>query len=465
MNGDGHLRTSGPLDTKPPGVVRIVILGGGFAGAYCVQHLENALRWRSELRERVEVVLIDRNNYFAFSPLLVEAGTGSLQPSHAVVGLRRFCRRARFVAGEIRDFDLDAKTVDYQVVGETGICQLEYDHLVLSMGTVTLKPPVPGLKEHGYEMKNLSDAIALRDRVVRLLEQANAIDDVDKRRELLTLTVVGGGFTGIETVGEFDQYLRKAVRYYPRLTEDDVKVVLLNRGDRLLGSLHEDLGEWTRQHLIKRGIDVKMNTEAKAIHEDTVELSDGTELRARTVVWCAGIAPNPSVKFFDVPTDKRGYILCERDCRVTGYDDVWGLGDASVNPQADGAAYPATAQAAVRQAKFCARNIVALLEGRETKPANFADLGQLAAFGHGDAVAETFGLRITGWPAWFMWRSIYLMKMPGLGRKIKVAMDWTLDLFTRRDFVELGLSGDERQRAKDATDIKKDVPPAEKVAA
>ncbi len=154
------------------------------------------------------------------------------------------------------------------------------------------------------------------------------------------------------------------------------------------------------------------------------------------------------MKFFDVPVDKRGYILCERDCRVKGYDAVWGLGDAAVNPQADGAAYPATAQAAVRQAKFCAQNIIRLLEGDETKPADFKDLGQLAAFGHGDAVAETFGMRITGWPAWFMWRGIYLMKMPGLGRKIRVGVDWALDLITKRDFVELGLSGDSRQRPK-----------------
>ncbi len=430
----------GSLDTKTPGVTRIVVLGGGFGGAYCVQHLEKLLWWRRELADRVEIVLLDRHNYFPFSPLLVEAGTGSLQPSHAVVGLRRFCRRARFVMGEVVDFDLKEQRVDYCVAGEPGVCTTEYDHLVLSMGTVTLRPPVPGLKEHGYEMKTLSDATALRDRVVQLLEQANAIDNVEKRRQLLTLTVVGGGFTGIEVAGEFDQYMKQAARYYPRLTEKDVQVVVLNRGNRLLGTLHEDLGKWTLSHLRKRGIDVRMNTEAKAIHDDHVELSDGSTLPAKTVVWCAGIAPNPSVKFFDVPIDKKGYILCERDLRVTGYDNVWGLGDAAVNPQATGDAYPATAQAAVRQAKYCAKNIVKLLQDRPTVPADFKDMGQLAAFGHGDAVAESFGIRVTGWPAWFMWRTVYLMKMPGLGRKIRVAIDWTLDLLVRRDFVELGVA-------------------------
>ena len=429
----------GTLDTKPPGVTRIVVLGGGFGGAYCVQHLEKLLRWRPALKDRVEIVLIDRHNYFPFSPLLVEAGTGSLPPSHAIVGLRRFCRTARFVMAEVVDFDLDHKFVEYRVMGEEAVCRVAYDQLVLSMGTVTLKPPVPGLREHGYEMKTLADAIALRDRVVQLLEQANAIDDPAKRRELLTLTVVGGSFTGIEVAGEFDQYLKKAVRYYPRLRAEDVQVVVLNRGDQLLKALDPSLGEWTLRHLRRRGIDVRLNTEAASIGPNSVELGDGTRLAARTVVWAAGIAPNPSVKFFDVPIDRHGYILCERDLRVRGYADVWGLGDAAVNPTAKGDAYPATAQAAVQQAKICAKNLVRVLEGEATRPADFGDKGQLAAFGHGDAVAQTFGVKVTGWPAWFLWRSVYLLKMPGWSRRVRVAADWTLDLITRRDFAEFGI--------------------------
>ena len=443
---------SDDLSTTRPGITRIVVLGGGFGGAYCVQHLEKLLWWRRDLRERVEIVLIDRNNYFAFSPLLVEAGTGAVQPQHAVVGLRRFCRDARFVMAEVTDIDLKAQQVKYQVIGETSACTLVYDHLVLSMGTVTLKPPVPGLKEHGFEMKTLTDAIALRDRVIEMLEHANAIDDAEKRRELLTLTVVGGSFTGIETAGEFHGYMTRAVEQYPRLSKEDVSVVILNRGDQLFKALDPSLGEYTLRHLRQRGIDVKLNTEAKTIHANTVELSDGTRLPARTVVWAAGIAPNPSVKFFDVPTDKRGYILCERDLRVKGFDTVWGLGDAAYNPDAKGDAYPATAQAAVQQAKICAKNLIRVLEGEPTKTADFTDKGQLAAFGRGDAVAQTFGMKITGWPAWWMWRTVYLMKMPGLGRKLRVAADWTLDLFTRRDFVELGLRDASRKLDKaDAT--------------
>ncbi|MEL7239006.1 MAG: FAD-dependent oxidoreductase, partial [Planctomycetota bacterium] len=289
-------------------------------------------------------------------------------------------------------------------------------------------------------MNSLTDAIVLRDRMVQLLEQASLTEDLTKRCELLHLTVVGGGFTGIEVAGEFDQYLKSAARSYPNLDPANIKVTVLNRGDQILKSMSPELGEWTIRHFKERGIDVKLNTSAKTILENAVELTDGTCLPARTVVWCAGIAPNPSVKYFDVPTNDRGYIQCRRDLTVEGYDNVWGLGDAAVNPQAEGRpAYPATAQAAVGQAKVGAQNIIRTLRGEATKPCDLQNKGTLAAFGHGDAVAETFGIKLTGWIAWFMWRGVYLAKMPGFGRKVRIAADWTLSLFTRRDFVELGV--------------------------
>lgn len=418
---------------------RILVLGGGFGGAYCAQHLEKLLRQRPELDERVELVLMDRNNYFVFYPLLVEAGTGSIQPSHCVVGLRRFCPNSRFLQAEVTDIDLPAHQITYRVVGDKNPRQMTYDHCVLAMGSVTLKPPVPGLAEFGYEMKSLVDAIALRDRVVQLLEQASATDDVEKRRRLLHLTVVGGSFTGIEVAGEFHAYMSAATRHYPLIGPGDISVTILNRGDQLLKQLDPRLGDYTARHLRERGVQIRFNTSARAVHAESVELQDGTHLPAHTVVWCAGIQPNPSVKFFEVPVDRQGYILCERDLRVAGQERAWGLGDAAVNPDAKGDAYPATAQAAVQQAKICARNIVRVLEEKPTEPADFTNRGMLAAFGKGDAVAEAFGRTITGWPAWWMWRTVYLMKMPGFGRKLRVAADWTLDLFSGREFVELGL--------------------------
>ena len=432
-----------PTSEPSRGVTRVVVLGGGFAGAYCAQHLMKLAHRHVELRGRVEVVLIDRNNYFVFTPLLVEAAVGNIEPAHAVVGLRRFCRGANYVMAEVTDIDLKAKRVSYRPVTvdeqESPTRDISYDHVVLALGTVTLKPPVPGLAEHGFDMKDLADAFILKDRVVQLLEQASQTEDAETRRELLHLTVVGGGFTGVEVAGEFDRYMKQVAGRYPRLSADEIKVTILNRGDQILKTMPDRLGNWTRKHLTARGLDVRLDSEAKAIHEESVELKDGTILPARTVVWAAGIAPNPSVKFFDVPTDKRGYILCDRELRVEGFDHAWGLGDAAVNPQPHGQPYPATAQAAVGQAKIGAENIIRVLRGEKPIPCDLENKGTLAAFGHGDAVADVFGRTLTGWPAWLLWRAVYLSKMPGLGRKLQLLADWVVKSLSRRDFVEFGI--------------------------
>ena len=446
-----------------PGKTRILILGGGFGGAYCAQTIAKRLRWNPDLQDQVEVVLMDRNNYFIFYPLLVEAGVGSIQPSHTVVGLRRFCREARFVQATVKDIDLDKRRVSYQVVGQDSCREMTYDHLVMAMGSVTLKPPVPGLKEYGYEMKSLADAVGLRDRVIQLLEQASATNDRERRRELLHLTVVGGSFTGIEVAGEFFEYMRDAAEFYPHVDKNDIQMTVLNRGDTLLKALDEKLGEYALKHLRDKGVEVRLNASGAAIHPDSVELEDGTHIPARTVIWCAGIQPDPSVKYFDVPVDKRGYILCERDLRVKGRDNVWALGDAAVNPDAKGAAYPATAQAALRQGVICAGNIVRVLNDEPTEPAEFENEGMIAAFGKGDAVAEVMGVRLTGWIAWWLFRTVYLMKMPGLGRKLRVAADWTLDLFSGREYVELGLHKIVKKDAPDdeADAVAADLQPAD----
>ena len=427
------------MPDKTPAKTRILILGGGFGGAYCANTIAKKLRWKPDLEGEVEVVLMDRNNYFIFYPLLIEAAVGSIQPTHTVVGLRKFCPKARFLQATVKDIDLDHGHVSYQVTGQDDCREMTYDHLVLAMGSVTLKPPVPGLKEYGYEMKSLSDAVGLRDRVIQLLEQASAIDDRKTRRELLHLTVVGGSFTGIEVAGELYEYMQDAADFYPQLDKKDVRLTVINRGDKLLKALDEKLGEYAAKHLTEKGVEIKMNASASAVHADSVELKDGTKLPARTVIWCAGIEPDPTIKYFDVPVDKHGYILCERDLRVKGRDNVWALGDAAVNPDAKGDAYPATAQAALRQGVICGKNIVRAMSGEETKTADFVNEGMIAAFGRGDAVAQVMGVRLTGWFAWWLFRTVYLLKMPGFGRKLRVAADWTLALLSGREYVAFGL--------------------------
>ncbi len=439
--------------TAPDRPRRVVVLGGSFGGSYTARTLERLAD------PDVEIVVIDRNNYFIFYPLLVEAGTGALQPSHCVVSIRRFLGRSRFIMAEVDGIDFDRRCVNYKIVGEDSkeqICAVEYDHLVIALGCITLQPPVPGLAEHGYELKTLAQAVALRDRAVQLLEQASAIDDVEKRRALLHLIVVGGGYTGVEVAGEYHAYMSEAAEHYPRLDPKDVKITLVDRGDRILKSLDESLSVWSTKHLNNRGIDVRLNTSVKSIDEGTVTLTDGSAIPSYTCVWCAGIQPNPLVKQLGLPTEKHGYIDCDRESRVKGMDRIWAVGDLAYNPNGEGGSFPATAQMAQGLGEAAGANIARALDGKPPRETKITDKGQIAAFGKFDAVAQLFGIKLSGFPAWWLYRTVYLAKIPGFGRKIRVAADWTMDMLTRRDFVELGLhrvvraARDAGKRADDA---------------
>jgi NADH dehydrogenase len=413
---------------------RIVVLGGGFAGAHCIHHLQKKLR-----RGEAEVLLIDRNNYAVFTPLLIEAGTGSLEPRHAVVPLRAFLESADFRMAEVTGVDFEKQQVTYRLMGENADEQVPYDHLVIALGSVTRLPRVPGLREHGHEMKSLADAVALRDRAIGLLEQADAIADSEERRALLHFVVVGGNYTGVEVAGEFDMFLRGATRLYPHVGEDDVRVTLIELSDRILRALDEDLSDYATSHLRKRGVQVLLETTVTAIDRDRVTLHDGRTLDALTVIWCAGIDQNPVVRQWELPADDLGYTLCERDLRVKGMDNVWAVGDGAVNIDADGNNYPATAQHAVQQGRHLARNLAAALRGRPTRPCDIRSKGALAALGCRTGVAKVYGIKLSGFAAWWLWRSVYLMKMPTLARKARVMLDWTIDLLFSRDYVQLGI--------------------------
>ncbi len=444
-------RCGNPYDALMAGYrSRIVILGGGFAGAYCAQALERTLRGLN-----AEVVLIDRHNYFVFSPLLIEAGTGSLEPRHAVVPMRAFLRTADFRMAEVCGISLDEKVVMYQLQESEAVERIGYDHLVIALGSVTRLPDVPGLREHGWEMKSLSDAVALRDRAISMLELAEATNDPQKRREMLHFVVVGGNFTGVEVAGEFDVFLRHAARQYRHVGQESCAITLIELSDTILGALGEDLSAFAARHLRRRGIDIRLNTTVTEVEPHRARLSDGHSLAARTVIWCAGLEPNPLIGELQVPRDERGYILTERDLRVQGMDNVWAIGDAAVNLDGEGQAYPATAQHAVRQGAHLARNLAAALEGRPLKPCNISSKGALAALGCRTGVAKVFGISVSGFPAWWLWRTVYLLKMPGLSRKVRVALDWTIDLIFSRDYVQLGVHRASARRASEPTTLSK----------
>lgn len=413
---------------------RIVVLGGGYAGAYCVQKLERLLT-----RDEAEITLIDRNNYFIIFPLLVEAGTGSLEPRHTVVSIRSFLKRAEFRMMGVEAINVSSRTIRCRVAESGAAVDVPYDHLVVALGSVTRMPPVPGLREHGMEMKSLADAVGLRDRAIRMLETAAATPHAADRRAILHLVVVGANFTGAEVAGEMEAFFRGAVKQYPRLTRADITVTLIERSPRILGALDEELASYATRKMRARGIDVRLGESVTSIDAAGVTLTSGERLEARTVVWAAGIEPPPVLAGAALPRDERGYLVCERDLRVKGFDHVWGIGDCAVNPGPDGLAYPATAQHGIREGVHAAKNIARAIRGKPTTPCDIVSQGSLAALGCRTGVATIFGFKFSGFIAWWLWRTVYLLKMPGLGRKIRIAADWTLELLFRRDYVQLGV--------------------------
>lgn len=413
---------------------RVVILGGGFGGAYCAQALEKALHG-----EDVEILLIDRNNYFVFFPLLAEAGTGSLEPRHAVVSIRAFLKTSRFLMAEVLSLDPDQRSVTYRVVGADSPETIPYDHLVVALGSVTNLPDVPGLAQFGFEIKSLQDAVALRDRAIQMLELAAATPDPAKRAPLLHFVVVGGNFTGVEMAGEFHVFLREATRLYRNIEPSECGVTLVELSGRILGALPPDLSEYAAETMTGRGMSVRLNTSVTAIARDVATLSTGEVLPTRTVIWCAGIASSPLTRRLPFPADARGYILCERDLRVRGRTDVWAIGDCAVKTDAKGVAYAATAQNAIKEGVHLAHNIARAIRGAPTLPFEYEGAGSLAALGCRTGVARVFGVKLSGFPAWFLWRGVYLMKMPGWSRRFRIALDWAIDLLFPRDYVQLGV--------------------------
>jgi NADH:ubiquinone reductase (H+-translocating) len=424
------------LSLAPGGRPRIVIVGGGFAGAYAAQALERRLSARD-----ASVLLLDRNNYFIFYPLLVEAGTGSVHPRDAVVPIRSFLGNTDFRMGDVQQVDLARREIRYTLPEQQGTETVPFDHLVLAVGAVTRLPDLPGLAEFGFEMKSVGDAVALRDRAIRLLEVADAIEDPARRRALLRFVVVGANFTGVEVAGEFFALLREAAARYRNIRQDECSVSLIELTDRVLAALDDqDLSDYATEQMEDRGIDVRLKTSIREIRRNEVLLDDGEWLPASTVIWCAGVAPNPVLdRIPGLTRDAHGYVRTLADLRVPGCPNVWAIGDSAAVVDPHGKPYSQTAQNALQEGLRLADNVARVLHGKPTQPFAYTGRGSLAALGCRTAVAKVFGIQLSGFPAWFLWRTVYLAKMPGFSRKVRIALDWTIQLLFRRDFVQLGV--------------------------
>jgi len=413
---------------------RILILGGGFAGAYAARALEKRLRGSPE----VEVVLVARENFVLFTPMLHEVAGGDVAVTDIVQPLRKMLRHTRVAVADVEAIDLVKRQVRVKHDGLPRAIDVAYDHLVLALGAVTNFYRTPGLEEHALRMKTLGDAILVRNRVIDALEVADNLADEAARKAMLTVVVAGAGFAGVETIGAVNDLLREAMKFYPRLREEMLRVVLVHPGDHILPELGESLGHYAQVQLERRGVEVRLGTRVAGYDGREVALSDGTKIATRMLIWTAGITPPPLLS--DLPCKKdRGRVVANAGLEVPEWPGVWALGDCALVPDAlsPGRFCPPTAQHATRQASVLASNIAGALRGQAPRPFRFKIIGLLATIGRRTGVAQILGFRFSGIVAWWLWRGIYLGKLPGVQKKIRVALDWALDLVFSKDLVQL----------------------------
>jgi NADH dehydrogenase len=411
-----------------------VILGGGFAGTTTALQLEKQFRRSSD----VEITLLDNENFFTFTPLLPEVPSGSIQPKHIVFPLRAVLRRTSVRQAQVLKVDIATKTVTARHCHACGVYKLPFDHLVLALGSVPNFFGLAGIERHARTIKSLADAAALHAHVIDKLEHADLEPNPDLHRELLTFVVAGGGFAGVETLAELNDFVRGAARFYPSIQPSEVRMVLVHSGDRILPEVSASLSQYALKKLRSRGIEVRLQSRLQEYDGRLVTLTGGDEIPARTLIWAAGTSSSPILDRIDVPRLKNGKVVVDATLAVKDSPGVWALGDSAAVPDLmRGNMCPPTAQHALRQGKRLARNIVAVIRGQSLQPFRYRPQGVLAGLGRRAAVAEVFGLRFSGFFAWWLWRTIYLMKLPSWERKIRVALDWTLDLFFPRDIVYL----------------------------
>lgn len=411
---------------------RILILGSGFGGLYTALHLDKSLA----RDDNIEVTLVNRENFFLFTPMLHEVAASDLDITNIVSPVRKLLKRVQVFNGDVESIDVVNKVVKVSHGKAHHHHDLRYDHLVLSLGSVTNFYGNRGLEDNALTMKSLGDAIYLRNHMISNLEEADFECCPDVRRSLLNFVVAGGGFAGVETIAGINDFLREAVRFYPHLNSSQLRVVLVHAGDRILPELNEKLGEYAARKLSERGVEIHLNTRVEDVSGTDVALSNGTMISTNTIVWTAGTAPNPILQ--TLPCDKdHGRIRADRFMRVTGFDGLWSVGDCTaLVDERTGRIYPPTAQHAIRQGKILAYNIESVIRGRPMKPFVFETIGQLAALGRRTGVAQIMGYNFSGFVAWWLWRTIYLTKLPRLEKKIRVAFDWTLDLIFSKDPVQ-----------------------------
>ena len=407
-------------------------MGGGFAGVEAARYLERTAAKRSD----VEVTLVSRENFSLFTPMLHEVVASDLEPADICNPLRKLLRRVTVLNGEIEAIDLVARRVTISYGIRELRRELQFDHLVLALGSETNYFGIPGVAEQALGIKTLRDAVILRNGVIAMLEAASVEPDPERRKRLLTFVVAGGGFAGVETIGAINDLARESLKYYGRIDPREVRVILIHGGQVILPELGQELGLYAQEKLRQRQVEIKPNTMVIGYADETVHCDDGELVPAATLVWAAGVSPSPILK--DLPLElQRGRIVVDSALEVPQFPGVWAVGDCAtlIDPTSK-QPYPPTAQHALREGRQVAKNICARMKGEPTTPFVFKMQGQLAAIGRRTGVARIFGLKFSGVVGWLLWRSVYLMKLPRLEKKIRVGLRWALDMIFERDIAQ-----------------------------
>src|SRR4051795_5709481 len=421
----------------------VLVIGGGYVGMYTALRLQRRLK-----SGEASITVVDPLSYMTYQPFLPEAGAGNLEPRHVVVPLRRVLRRCQVLSGRIASINHGRRTARVEP-HEGGGFDLSYDVLVLAPGSIARTLPIPGLRECGIGFRTVAEAIYLRNHVLSKLDVAASTADAELRRRALTFLFVGGGYAGIEAMAELEDMARDALGFYDELSSSDMRGVVVEAASRILPEVSEDLGRYTVGELEKRDIEVKLQTRVESLVDGDVVLSTGERFSAETVVWTAGVRPHPMLEVTDLPLDEKKRVRCATTLQVIGVDDAWAAGDCAAVPDLSkgepGATTSPSAQHAVRQAKVLADNILASFSGGSLTPYRHSYAGSVASLGLHKGVAEIYGVKLRGFPAWFMHRTYHMTRMPTFNRKVRVVADWTLALFFRREIVSLGAFADPRR--------------------
>jgi NADH dehydrogenase len=417
-------------------VPHILVVGGGYVGMYTAYGLRRAAR-----KGKIRVTVVDPRSVMTYQPFLPEAAAGSVEPRHVVVPLRKTLKGCRVVTGRVTGIDHENKVA--KVMPEEGPeYELAYDQVVVALGSIARTLPIPGLAEEATGFKNVEDAIALRNKVLDRLDVASSQPDPALRKSALTFVFVGGGYAGVEAFAELEDMARYATRYYDNIKPDDMRWVLVEATGRILPEVGEELGKYTVDQLRKRNMDIKLETRLESCEKGHVILSDGDEFDADTIVWTAGVKANPALAATDFPLDERGRVKTLANLRIEGVTDAWSAGDNAAVPdltsEKPGVYCAPNAQHAVRQARRLAENILLVVDGKAPEDYKHKYVGSVASLGLHKGVAQLYGVKVKGWPAWFLHRTYHVSRVPTFNRKARVILDWTLALFFRREVTSLG---------------------------